>query len=217
LILFAAASLWGNVLFHWAAPGYLMLVPLLGDAIARHWRTSRALRVWVKSTAAFVVLGTGVVASDAKFNWIPAIWDFPPGKDPAIDVVDWISLRRDLAERGFLDRPGLVIAATRWSDAGKIDYALGGRIPVICIGPDAHQYGLVARPDDYAGADVLIAARTSFENILEEFGFLFDAIEPIAPAMVLHAGRPALQLPLFLGRRLHSPAEECCAAQRPGG
>jgi hypothetical protein len=216
LILFATASLWGNVLFHWAAPGYLMLVPLLGDAMARHWCTSRSLRIWLKSTAAFVVLGTAVVASEAKFNWLPIIWDFPSGKDPAVDVVDWTSVRQDLAERGLLDRPGLVIAATRWSDAGKIDYALGSRVPVICIGPDAHQYGLLARPDEYAGADLLIVARTSLEKIREEFELLFDAIDPVAPAMVLHAGRPALQLHLSLGHRLHKSPEECCAAQRPG-
>ena len=45
-----------------------------------------------------------------------------------MDVVDWTSLRQDLADRGLLDRPGLVIATRRWSDAGKIDYALGGRV-----------------------------------------------------------------------------------------
>jgi hypothetical protein len=41
---------------------------------------------------------------------------------------------------------------------------------------------------------------------------LFDAIDPLAPAIVLHAGRPALKLPLFLGHRLHKSAEECCAS-----
>jgi 4-amino-4-deoxy-L-arabinose transferase-like glycosyltransferase len=206
LIVFTAASLWGNVLFHWAAPGYLMLVPLLGDAIARHWRTSRALRIWVQGTAAFVVVGTTLFASEVKFNWLPLIRDFPPGRDPAADVVDWTSLRQGLADRGLLDRPGLVIAARRWTDAGKIDYALGGVVPVICIGPNARQYGLIARPDDYAGADVLIVARASVEKILEEFRSSFDAIDPIAPAMVLHAGRPAVELSLFLGHRLHKSA-----------
>jgi hypothetical protein len=213
IALFTVASLWSNVLFHWAAPGYLMLVPLLGDVIARHWRGSRPLRIWLTATAAFVALGTTLFASEVKFNWLPAmIGGFPLDKDPTLDVVDWTSLRQDLADRGLLDRPGLVIAAGRWSDAGKIDYALGGRVPVICIGPDAHQYGLIARRDDYAGADVLIVARTSFEKIIGQFWFMFDAIDPIAPAMVFHAGRPALTLPLFLGHRLHKSAEECCAS-----
>ena len=88
------------------------------------------------------MLGSALFASEVRFNWLPAvIGDFRLGKDPSLDVVDWTSLRDDLAERGLLDRPKLVVAALRWSDAGKIDYALGGRLPVICLGPDAHQYG----------------------------------------------------------------------------
>jgi hypothetical protein len=213
LIVFAAASLRGKVLFHWAAPGYLMLVPLLGDAVARRWRTSRGVRLWLAGTAGFILLGSAFVASEVRFNWLPAaIGDFRLGKDPSLDMVDWTSLRDDLAERGLLDRPKLVAAALRWSDAGKIDYALGGRLPVICLGPDAHQYALVARRDDHAGADVLIVTRAPFEKIVGQYWFLFDSIEPIAPATVLHAGRPALRLNLFLGHRLHRAAEECCAS-----
>jgi hypothetical protein len=213
LIVFATASLRGKVLFHWAAPGYLMLLPLLGDAVARHWRTSRAVRIWLAGTAGFVVLGSSFVASEVRFNWLPAvIGGVRLGKDPSLDMVDWTSLRDDLAERGFLDRPNLAAAALRWSEAGKIDYALGGGLPVICIGPDARQYGLLARNDDHAGADVLIVTRAPFEKIFGQYWFLFDSIEPIAPATVLHAGRPALRLNLFLGHRLHKAAEECCAS-----
>ncbi|HYZ42674.1 MAG TPA: hypothetical protein VE687_18910, partial [Stellaceae bacterium] len=114
--------------------------------------------------------------------------------------------------RGLLDRPGLAAAALRWTDAGKLDYALGGSVPVICLGPDARQYELTARHDDYAGADVLIVTRIPYEKIVGQFWFLFDAIEPLAPAIVLHAGHPALRLNLFLGHRLHKAAEECCAS-----
>lgn len=213
LIVFAAASLRGNVLFHWAAPGYLMLLPLLGDAVARHWRTSRAVRVYVGATAGFVVLGSSFVASEVRFNWLPAvIGEFRLGKDPSLDILDWISLSDDLAERGLLERPNLVVAALRWSDAGKVDYALGGQRPVICLGPDARQYGLLARKDDHAGADVLIVTRAPFEKIVGQYWFLFDSIGPIAPATVAHAGHPALRLNLFLGHRLHKAADECCAS-----
>src|SRR5690242_319760 len=158
----------------------------LGDAVARHWSTSRAVRGWIAGTAGFVLLGCSLFASEVRFDWLPAvIGDFRLGKDPSLDVVDWTSLRDDLIERGLLDRPRLLVATLRWSDAGKIDYALGGRLPVICLGPDAHQYGLVARADDHAGADVLIVTRVPFEKIVGQYWLLFDAIEPIAPATVL--------------------------------
>jgi hypothetical protein len=190
-----------------------MLLPLLGDAIARHWRTSRAVRIWLAGTAGFVVLGSFLVASEVRFNWLPSvIGDFRLGKDPSLDVVDWTSLRHDLAERGLLDQPNLAVAALKWSDAGKIDYALAGRLPVICLGPDAHQYALLARNEDHAGADVLIVTRAPFEKIVGQYWLSFDSIESIAPATILHAGRRALRLNLFLGHRLHKAAEECCAS-----
>src|SRR5262245_34746519 len=70
LLVFTAASLWSNVLFHWAAPGYVMLLPLLGEVVARHWRDSRPARTWLKTTAAFVVFGAIFFASEIRFNWL---------------------------------------------------------------------------------------------------------------------------------------------------
>ncbi len=97
------------------------------------------------------------------------------------------------------------MGAARWLDAGKIDYALGGEVPVVCLGPDPRQYGLVAPLRDYAGRDVLIAApHRSLDSVRAEFGSSFDAIEPLAPAWVLHAGRRALEVPLYLGRNLRA-------------
>ena len=205
IIFFTLISLRSRVLFHWAAPGYLMLLPLLGDAIARgQWS-----RRWLAATAAVVVLGAAFVGSEVRFNWLPlTIGDFRLGKDPGLAAVDWTSLRKELDKRGLLDRPGVVVAATRWLDAGKIDYALGGRVPVICLGSDPREYGIIAPVGDYAGADVLIVAPgISPAAIAARFGRLFDSIDTLAPATVLHDGRPALILPLYLGRRLREPAE----------
>ena len=161
------------------------------------------------ATAAFVAFGVILVASEVRYNWLPGLAEnFRFGKDPSLDVVDWTSLRTELESRGLLDKPGLVVATLKWHEAGKVDYALGGRIPVICLGPDPRQYGLVANPDDFAGADVLIVApHRSFAQIAGQFRFLFDAIEPIAPATVMHAGRPAMELPLFIGHRLHKSGD----------
>src|SRR4029077_12697704 len=129
------AELRSNRLFHWAAPGYLMLVPLLGEAIAR-WQTSRLVRIWLGATAVFVVLGVVVVASQVRFNWLSGLVA-DSGKKSNLDAADWISLRTELETRDLLDKPGLVVAALKWHEAGKIDYALGGRVPVICLGSDA--------------------------------------------------------------------------------
>ncbi len=209
ILLFTVAALWSNTLFHWAAPGYLMLLPMLGEAIAHRRQASRLARIWLAATAAFVIFGVVLVGGEVRFNWLHGLTaDSPFGRDPSLDVVDWTSLRSEFASRGLLDRPGLVVATLKWHEAGKIDYALGGRVPVICLGSDARQYGLIANPDDYAGANVVIVApHRSFAQINSQFGSLFDAVEPIMPATVLHAGRPAMSLPLFIGHRLHARAD----------
>ncbi len=204
IVFFTVVSLWSHVLFHWAAPGYLMLVPLLGDAIARRWPISRGVRRSAWRPGSLSCSGRRFVASEVRFDWLadafPALRSAP---DPAMAAVDWTSLRGELARRGLLDRPGLVVAATRWLDAGKIDYALGGRMRVLCFGPDPREYGIISPVADYAGADVLIVApRMSPAEIAARFGTLFERVEALPPATVLHAGRPALSLPLYLGHRL---------------
>ena len=208
IVFFTLVALWSHVLFHWAAPGYLLLLPLLGDAIARRQgdgRGWRHIRRGLAATATVVLLVAAFVASEVRFDWLPAV--VPLAKDPAIDAVDWTSLRRELAGRGLLGRKGLVVAATRWLDAGKIDYALRGRATVICLGDDPREYGIVAPVARYAGADVLIVApRVPPSEITARFGPLFDRIDTLPPASVLHDGRLALSLPLYLGHRLHLPA-----------
>ena len=205
--LFTVVALWSRVLPHWAAPGYLMLVPLLGAARARRAPTSRAIRVTALATAVIVVLGTGFVAGAVRYDWLARpMQAFFPGRDPSMAAVDWSSLRGELTSRGLLGQPRLAVAAIRWLDAGKIDYALGGRAPVLCLGPDPREYGIVAPLADYAGWDVLIVApHTTEGEIAADYGRLFQSIEPLRPASVLHAGRPALSLPLFLGRGLRPP------------
>jgi 4-amino-4-deoxy-L-arabinose transferase-like glycosyltransferase len=204
---FTTVALWSRVLPHWAAPGYLLLVPLLGATLERWRRAGRPVRGWLAATAAVVLFVTGLVASAARFDWLPRAASIAAlGKDPLVAVVDWTSLDAELGARGLLDRPRLVVAAIRWLDAGKIDYALGGRVPVLCLGPDPRQYGLTAPLADYAGDDVLIVAPgRSLVEIEARFGGLFTAIRPLPPAAIRDAGRVVANLPLFIGRRLRPP------------
>jgi 4-amino-4-deoxy-L-arabinose transferase-like glycosyltransferase len=208
IVFFTGISLWSHVLFHWAAPGYLMLVPLLGAQVERRRRADRPIALWLAATASFVLVGAGLVVGAVRHNWMArAAWWPARGKSPIAAAVDWISLRDELGRRGILDRPGLAVAAIRWLDAGKIDYALGGRIPVLCLGPDPRQYGITAPLADYVGRDLLlIAPGRSLAEIKAEFGSWFAAIEKLAPVEIRDAGKPLASLPLFIGYRLQPPA-----------
>ena len=208
VLFFTAISLWSHILFHWAAPGYLMLVPLLGDEIARRRPESRAIKGTVIATAVFVVFGTGFFVSAVRFDWLSALPNFRADRDPTMAIIDWTSVPAELASRGLLDRSGLAVAATRWLDAGKIDYALGGRLPVLCLCAEPHEYGIVAPVSDYAGADVLIIApRTTPAEIAARFGALFELGHDIAAGDGM-ARRPRGAESAALSRSSASPADD---------
>lgn len=207
VLAFEIVSLRSHVLFHWAAPGTMMALPLLGDLIGRHRRNSRPIRIALIATAVTVTLGICVVGTEVRFNWMPEVLeDFTFGHDPDLEAVDWTSLRTALSERGDL-HPGVVVAATRWNDAGKIDYALHGEVPVICLGNDPREYGIFAPASSHVTKDILIVApRETLRSLSSQFAKSFDRIDELPPVMLLHAGKPAMLLPLFLGHDLHGAA-----------
>jgi hypothetical protein len=200
IIGFAMISLWSHerVLFHWAAPGYLLLLPLLGAEVASRLKAgSRVVRRVLAGSAVFVVSALLLVGSDIRWNWLGSAF----ARDPAIEAVDWTSLRTEMTARGLLAPGGPLIAATRWLDAGKLDYALGGSIPVICLGDDPREYGLLYPPGFAAGRDLLIVAPgMTLARVAAAFGTHFADLAAVENLTLRHAGRPILDVPVFLGR-----------------
>jgi 4-amino-4-deoxy-L-arabinose transferase-like glycosyltransferase len=193
ILLFCVVALWSrHVLFHWAAPGYLLLLPLLGAALAR--REGPLLRRVAAGTVALLLAGLAVVALEVRWNPLKL------PKDVALEAVDLTPLRGVLAARGLLGQP---IAATSWSETGKIDYALGGHPVVLCLNTDARQYGFAPGPAAHLGQDVLIVApRADLARIRASYGARFASITPLPPAVVDLPGRPGHAIALFLGHDL---------------
>lgn len=202
IVVFALIAGWSGqrVLFHWAAPGYLMLFPLLGDAVARRLHR-RAVRQFVLGTAAFVVLGVAVVATQVRLDWLHPVMSAVAPRDPDIEAVNWTSLRDQLAQRGLLT-PGTVIGVPNWRDAGKIAYALGPEVTTLCLSRDARQFGMAWPPSRFIGADMLILASDHPERVPAEFGGEFDAIARLPGLSILHAGRTLRTVAVFEARRL---------------
>lgn len=189
IVVFAVISAWSSqrVLFHWAAPGYLMLFPLIGGMLPR--------RV-VLGTAAFVVLAVVVVATQVRLEWLP-LRAFVR-TDPVIEGVDWTSLRNELALP-----PGAIVGVPNWRDAGKIAYALGPEVTTICLNRDARQFGIAEPARRFIGDDMLILAPEHADRVPAELGGVFELLEPLPSVPVLHAGRTLLSVSVFRARRLH--------------
>jgi 4-amino-4-deoxy-L-arabinose transferase-like glycosyltransferase len=139
IFLFAAIGLWSRtrILYHWATPGSLMLLPLLGNWACRLRPAPR--NAVAAGSAALLAAAALLITAQVQFGLIPHLnRRFPPGTSPLLQVVDWTSLRAQVP-------PGTVIAAQRWYDAGKIGYALPGAT-VTVFGPQPHQFGISAPP-----------------------------------------------------------------------
>jgi 4-amino-4-deoxy-L-arabinose transferase-like glycosyltransferase len=158
IVVFALISAWSSqrVLYHWAAPGYLMLFPLVGDAIARHIGRS-----WLKGllggSVALMLMALTVIATQLQFDWLGGSLGMVMRTDPTPEGLNWTSIGDDLRARGLLPA-GAVVAALDWRDAGKIGYALGPNATILCLNPDARQFGFANGLSEYAGQDVLVLA-----------------------------------------------------------
>jgi 4-amino-4-deoxy-L-arabinose transferase-like glycosyltransferase len=189
IVTFAVVSAWSSqrILYHWAAPGYLMLFPLLGDTIARVLD-----RAWMRHMMA----ASGTVVLLAMLA-IAAIMR----NDPTAEGLDWTSIQHDLYSRGLLP-PGALVAALNWRDAGKIGYALGPDSTMLCLNSDSRQFGIADPPRDHAGQDVLLLLVDPAERATEQAKAWFETIDTLAPSSVLFRGRVLRTITVLRGHTL---------------
>jgi 4-amino-4-deoxy-L-arabinose transferase-like glycosyltransferase len=134
IALFTLVSLGGNPgQPHWPAPGYLMLFPLLGRGAAE-----RRPRAWLIASGAVLAVAALVVAILA----------------PIDDLIDWRPLAAAIDTSG-----GRFVAAPSWIQAGKVSWALGPDVPVLCLSSAPHQFAFTRDQRAYVGHDGVIVMR----------------------------------------------------------
>jgi hypothetical protein len=203
VVLFAAVGVWSStrILYHWAAPGYLMLFPLLGKWLAQ-WRP-RLRDAIAAASVVLLVCAAGFLAAEETFGFVPNLdLMFPPGKSPLLQAVDWDSLRAEI-----LGRPAVqAVAALKWYDAGKIGFALGGALPVTVFGAEPHEFGISAPASGLLGKNVLLVAMPGdVSAILQHYGPYFKSLRPAPALTVVHDGAVLLVIPVYLGVDLLKP------------
>jgi Dolichyl-phosphate-mannose-protein mannosyltransferase len=192
---FALISAWSSqrILFHWAAPGYLMLFPALGQAVVE-----RLDRGWVRrtivGTAVFVITALIAIGAQTRFDILGDRAAALMRKDPTMEGIDWTSIRDDLTERGLL-RPGVIVGVGNWRDGGKIAYALGPDVTVVCLNADARQFGFAQPPAAFIGQDMLLIGLAPVTGP-------FTRIEPLPPTAIRLRGRVLATIAVSLGHRL---------------
>jgi 4-amino-4-deoxy-L-arabinose transferase-like glycosyltransferase len=199
IVAFTLVAAWTSqrILYHWAAPGYLLLFPLLGNAVASCLQRP-AVRRTLLGTAALVILATVVIATQVRFDWVHPAISALTRKDPDIEAVDWTSLRNDVPQSG------VIVGVPDWRDAGKIAYALGPHVIVLCLNRDGRQFGIAWPPARFIGADMLILAPEHGDRVIAGLGPAFDTIEPRPAVSVHHAGRTLLTVAVFQAKGLRN-------------
>ena len=214
IALFTLISLGGSPgLPHWPAPGYLLLFPLLGDAIARYEsrgsrEQARVARGLVAAGGVFLLL-VAVAASDVPTGWMARA---APGLfrrgDPSLEAYDWSDVRPELARRGLLV-PGDAVFATHWIDGAKLAYALGPSVPVVALSDDPRGFQFSYPPGNYRGRNAVMIVRLGGGNrsvdVSRQYGRYFTSIGPADTIAVRRAGRVEIRLAVFRTRDFHIP------------
>lgn len=199
LLFFGLAGLWTTVLPHWPALGWIFSFPLLGNEFARA-EESRALRLrrFTSLTAGALLVLLTLTVSQAMTGWMYHVIPGFPADDPTTDVLDWSKVRTTLESRHLI-APGMAVATVSWVDAAKVDYALGGEVPVLCLSHDPRGFAFLTDRRVFEGRDALIVAnarRTDWRRLVEPY---FQTVETIGDLQLTRAGQPAVTLKIARG------------------
>jgi hypothetical protein len=209
IAIFTLATLRGERgLPHWQAPGYLMLFPLLGVAVAeRLERGDRRTGRWLLwSSGVFAVL-TLVLAAHAATGWLARVAPaaFRRG-DPALEALDWSELRSALGARGLLPVGTRFIAATNWVEGGKLGYALGPGIPVVCLCDPPHHFPYFNDPRGFVGRDAIILHDARRFHAVDPLAPHFDSLTSLGRIPIHRDGRVAIEVEAHLGHGFVRPS-----------
>ena len=122
---------------------------------------------------------------------------------PDLEAIDWISLRDELSARGLL-AAGTVVGVPGWQDAGKIGYALGPDVTVLCLTRDPRQFGLIAPIQRFLGQDVLLLVPEHAKGATQVVAAGVRGIDALPPAPIRHAGQVLAEVMVLRGHRLRN-------------
>jgi 4-amino-4-deoxy-L-arabinose transferase-like glycosyltransferase len=207
IVLFNLLPLVGaKVLPHWPMPGWLLLFPLLGAALARAARIDcgRWPARWALASGAALAVVWAVAVSDAATAWIK---DAIPSlkSDPTAEAMDWRRLRTELDRRGLL-KPGTFVVAAEWNEAGKIDQAVGDAAPVLVFNGDPREYAFRGPSEHFLHHDALIIGRgPTVAQELARIAPHFASLAPLPGVTVGRGNKAEIALTVIAAHDLTSP------------
>ncbi len=216
VIVFTLASLGGRAgLPHWPAPGFFLLLPLLGAAIAR-WeqRAPTVAPARMKAAGGVFAFLLAIVVSHAATGWLARFVPSLRHRDPAFELLEYRSIRAALDSSGMLTNARYVATAD-WIRGAKIGYALGGALPTVVLNDDARHFQFASDIRSLIGTDGVLVLKipTPVTNpelwiTAEPFLAVFDTVRLVRTVPVLRGADTALTVALFATSHLRRPWSE---------
>jgi len=215
ILVFTLAALWAPLgyHFHWQAPGYLFVFPLLGKLVAEQIDEGRkAPRFWMWVAGVTLVVAVVALGAQARTGWLGHLMPasltakVEEARNPTRELLTWAELRPALAERGLLGRPRLFAVAPQWHQTGKVDSQIGDAMPVVCLCADPRNIAFGWNPNDFLGWDALIIGTDQFlGNVPKTYGPYFRGIEELKPIDVRLGGVTDITLRVYLAHDYYRP------------
>lgn len=202
---FALVALWSRhrVLFHWAAPGYLMLFPLLGREIVG-LIDQRWMRRVVLASAMLVGGSATVIALHASSDALGPVVAVLGRKDPTAEALDWIDLGATLRRRGAVTS-ATIVGLPNWRDGGKLARGLGPDVAVTVLHADARQFGVTRPEADHRGRDLLILIAEHPDQTLDALRPRFERVDLLPSVAIMARGRVIKTITVAVGVKYKGP------------
>jgi len=207
ILFFTAISLWApsHGHYHWQAPGYLLLFPLLAKYVLEKLQDRDALTLkWLSLSIAAPFVIIAVIGTEAATGWIHSLLknSLRPGHDFTLDGLEWKELRTAIAERQLLDKPRLFVVTAHREEVGKVDLAVGKFLPVVCLCKDPRDTAFGWNLNSFSGWDALIIGTDYYIlDVLEEYGRYFHDIERLKDVEIHRGGLVVLTLRVYYAKQ----------------
>jgi len=219
ILFFTVIPLWGDRgLPHWPMSGWLMLYPILGAYLDGLAGKGAAPRRWAITSAALLIALSVIAVGHAETGYGKLLFPaaFRHG-DPTLEAVEWTPLLTELKARGYLDRKDVFVVAPNWIDAGKIDQALGGALPVTVFGDltETKNFDFRYDPKSLVGRDALIIGHAITPDRKARLRPFFQSVEELPPLSFGRSGMREIELHIMLAKKLLVPFPSY-DSKRPG-
>jgi 4-amino-4-deoxy-L-arabinose transferase-like glycosyltransferase len=201
IALFTLLPMFGNLgLPHWAMPGWFLLMPLAGLALADAMRARRW--PWLLPVTGRLAAGSALVlallATQAGTAWLTRLVPAVSRADPTLELAEWsalpVALERALASTGRSLAADAIIIADSWHTAGRIDLAMGGRHVVLPGSADPRHYAFIVDQRPLVGRSGVVIVRARREALLREALTPQASLGASIPLAVGRSGLPEIPL-----------------------